>query len=340
LKVVLAAAHPYPDFARLWFRALARDLFPALRDAGAAVEVLLFRDTTPEGFEPRFFPGATLLAPSFEALDAVEFHEGALERAGDVLFLLDPGVFVLGGEWAASLLGHFEDPTVAGVSLLRRSSGAGGFALLARREVYRTLKAPVLAPSFEALERWPHAIYRQPGERAAIALRARGKKIVDLPPAAAALHLADFSRAIAVRAMRAACGAALGPRFETLLVEKPDLLVGAYDNLLLGALFRTVFGTSYAESPGPRPFAAPGGDAHLTGSATPGELRAALGAIRDEKAFQRLVAHLEESDRLFAELLVREGLTRGALHIPRVLPRARTFGSRMRAAARRFVLKG
>ena len=87
MKVVLAAAHRYPDLARLWYRFVARDLLPALRSVGADVEVLLFRDTTPEGFEPKFFPGATLLAPSYDAVDAVEFLEMALERPGDVLFL-------------------------------------------------------------------------------------------------------------------------------------------------------------------------------------------------------------------------------------------------------------
>jgi hypothetical protein len=339
LKVVLAAAHRYSDLARLWFRCMARDLLPALRGAGADVEVLLFRDTTPEGFEPRFFPGAKLLAPSYDALDAVEFHEAALQRPCDVLFLLDPGVLVLDGEWVASLLGHFEDPTVAGVSLLRRTGPKGPFALLAWCDMYRTLKAPVLAPSFEALERWPHAIYRQPGERAAMALRARGKRVIDVPPAAAALRLADFSAAIAIRTAREAYGAVLGPRFGTLLAEKPDLAAGAYDNILLGALFRAVFGAPYAAAQGPGPFAAPGDDAHLSGSATPEELRAALEAIRDQKMFQRLVASFEESDRALNRLAAHEGLARGALHIPRVLPRGRALGTSVRAAARRLVGK-
>jgi len=336
LKLVLAAAHQYPDLARLWFRFVARDLLPALRRAGAEVEVLLFRDTTPEGFEPRSFPGATLLAPSFEALDAVEFHEAALERPGDVLFLLDAGVFVLDGEWVASLLGYFEDPTVAAVSLFPRAGPAGALALLARRDVYRTLKAPVFAPSFEALERWPHAIYRQPGERAAMALRARGKKVVDGPPGAAG-RLADFSGATAIRTARELWGGVLGPRFETLLAERPDFAAGAYENLLLGALFRAVFGAPYAVSRGPMPFAAPGDDAHLSGSATPEELRTALAAIRDRKAFQRLVSAFERSNRAFARLAEREGLTRGALHVPPVLPRARALRARVRAAAKRLV---
>ena len=259
---------------------------------------------------------------------------------GDVLFLLDSGVFVTDGEWAASLLGHFEDLTVAGVSLLRRTGQAGGFALLARREMYRTLTAPVFAPSFEALERWPHAIYRQPGERAAMALRARGKRIVEVSSAAAAPHLADFSGATAIRAAREVYGSLLGPRFETLLVEKQAFAAGAYEDILLGALSRTVFGAPRGAAPGPGPFAGPDDGPHLSGSAATEELRAALAAIRDRKAFQRLVASFESSDRALIRLAAREGLTPGAMHVPRILPRARALEARLRAAASRFVGKG
>jgi hypothetical protein len=331
LKVVLAAAHRYPDLARLWFRSVARDLIPALKGAGANVEVLLFRDTTPEGFEPRYFPGATLLAPCFEALDFIAFYDAALERPGDILLLLDSGAFVLDGEWVAALLGHFEDPTVAAVSLLRHTGPTGVFALLARREAYRTLKAPVLAPSFEALERWPHAVYRQPGERAAMALRARGKTIVEVSPAAAASRLADFHGTTVVRASREIFGGLLGLQFDALFAEQPYFAMGAYDNLLLGSLFRAVFGA---------PFAATPGGAHLSGSATPKDLRDALATIRDRTVIARLVAHFKRSDRAFAGLLALEGLTRGALHVPRVLSRGRVLGAHVRAAARRFAGKG
>ena len=339
MKVVVASAHRFPDQARLWFRFVGRDLLPALRGAGAEVEVLLFRDASPEGFEPRLFPGTTLLTRSFEALDVVEFREKALERPGDILFLLDADVFVLDGEWVASLLGHFEDPTVAGVSLLRRGTLPGVVALMARRAAYRALQAPVLAPSYEGLERWPHPTKRQAGDRAALALRARGKKIVDVSPAAAAPRLADFSGATAIRTARDVYGAVLGPRFETLLVEEARFAEGAYDNILLGALFRVVFGEPYAAARGPSPFADPDNDAHLSGSATPDELRTALSAIRDRKAFQHLVASFERSERALTRLAAREGLTRGALRVPLVLPRARVLEARVRAAARRLVGK-
>jgi len=336
VKVVVASAHRFPDQARLWFRFVGRDLVPALRRTGAEVEVLLFRDAPPEGFEPRLFPGATFLTRSFEALDVVEFHEKALEWPGDVLLLLDADVFVLDGEWVASLLGHFDDPTVAGVSLLRRGTLPGVVALMARRAAYRAFPAPVLAPSYEGLERWPHATKRQAGDRAALALRARGKTIVNVAPAAATPRLADFGGAAAIRIAREVYGAVLGPRFETLLVEEPDFTEGAYKNLLIGALFRAVFGTPYAAARGPMPFAAPDGDAHLSGSATPEELRAALAQVRDRKALARLIASFEASDRALTRLAAREELTRGALRVPLVLPRARVLEARARAAARRL----
>lgn len=336
MKVVVASAHRFPDQARLWFRFVARDLLPALRGAGAEVEVLLFRDAPPEGFEPRLFPGATFLPRSFEALDVVEFRERALERPGDVLFLLDADVFVLDGAWVASLVGHFEDPTVAGVSLLRRGTQPGVVALMARRAAYRALPAPILAPSYEGLERWPHPTKREAGDRAALALRARGKKIVDVSAAEAAPRLADFRGSTAIRTARDVYGAVLGPRFETLLATEPDFAEGAYDNILLGELFRAVFGMPYAAVRGPLPFAAADADAHLSGSATPEELRAALATIDDRKAIARLAASFERSDSALTHLAAREELTRGALRVPPILPRARAGGALRAAAGRLF----
>jgi hypothetical protein len=336
VKVVVASAHRFADQARLWFRFVARDLVPALRGSGAEVELLLFRDAAPEGFEPRLFPGATILTRSLDALDVVEFHERALERPGDVLFLLDADVFVLDGAWVASLLGHFEDPTLAGVSLLRRGALPGVVALMARSAAWRTLRAPVLAPSYEALERWPHPTRRGAGDRAALALRARGKKIVDVPPDTAAPRIVDFRGASAIRVARETYGGVLGPLFETLLAEEPGFAEGAYDNLLLGALFRAVFDAPYAEAKGPPPFASPDGDAHLSGSATPEELRAALAAIRDQKALARVVASLERADRALTRLAAREELTRGALRVPAVLPRGRAVSGAWAAARRLF----
>lgn len=331
MKVVVASAHRYPDLARLWFRSVARDLLPALRAAGAEADVLLFRDATPEGFEPRSFPAATLIAPSFEALDAATFYDTALERPGDILFLLDAEVFVLDGPWAAALLGHFEDPTVAAVSLLRCGEQPGVLALLARREAYRAPGTPVFARSYEGLERWPHAVYREPGERAAMSLRARGKKIVEVSPSDAASHLATFRGTTMLRVSRQVFGDLLGPRFDALFAEKPSFAMAAYDNILLGSLYSAVFRA---------PFAAEPGGGHLSGSATPEGLADALEALRDRRALARLVAYFETSDRALTRLAAREGLAPGALHAPRVIPRGRALEARAWATARRVFGNG
>jgi hypothetical protein len=329
LNVVLASAHRFPDHARLWYRIVARDLVPALRAVGAKVEVVLFGDAS-SGFDPRHFSGATLLTPALDALDVVAFRERALERPSDVLFVLDADIFVLDAVWVADFLGHFDDPTVAGVSLLRRGALPGAFALMARSEVYRALKPPVLAPAREGLNRWPHTTKRQPGDRAAAALRARGKKVVDVTPAEAAMRLVDFSGATAVRAARELYGAFLGARFEALLADDPAFAEGAYDNILLGALFGIVFGAPFATPAPPNPAQ------HLAGSATPEALRAALSGIRDPKVLERLVASFEASDRVITRLAAREGQTFGALCVPAVLPRARVLELRARAAAKRL----
>lgn len=324
MKVVVASAHRYPDLARLWFRSVSRDLLPALKGAGAEAEVLLFRDATPAAFDARHFPGATLLAPSASTPDFIAFYDAALERAGDVLFLLDADVFVLDGAWAASFLARFEDPSVAAVSLLRRTEQPGVYALLARREAYRELEPPVFAPSYEGLERWPRAVNLQPGDRAATTLRARGKKIVDVSPAAAASRLADFHGTTVLRASREIFGDVLGPRFDALLSEKPYFAMGAYDNLLLGTLYRAVFGS---------PFAPGEGGTHLAGSATADALRAALARMTDRTALARFLAYTGRSNRAAAGLFAREELP---FSPPRLLLPARAWEARAWGLARRL----
>src|ERR1019366_5164168 len=74
------------------------------------------------------------------------------------------------------------------------------------------------------------------------------------------------------RAPREIFGGLLGPRFDALLAEKPYFAMGAYDNLLLGTLYRDVFGS---------PFAPGDGGEHLARSATEDVLRAALSRMTD-----------------------------------------------------------
>lgn len=323
MRVVLASAHRYADLARLWHRFVARDLAPALRAAGARVEILLFRDATPDAFDPLDFPGATLLAPGPEARDFLEFYDAALRREGDVLFLLDADLFVLDGGWVASLLERFADPSVAAVSLLRRTEQPGVYALLARTASYRALEAPVFAPSYEA-PGTPGAVNRQPGDRAAIALRARGLRILDVPASETAGRVSDFHGTTVIRASRDVFGEMLGERFDGLLSVKPYFAMGAYDNLLLGTLFRALFG---------RAFAPDRSGTHLSGSATEDALRAALARITDRTALARFLAYADRSDRAAAALFAREGIR---FEAPPLVPRARVWQVRAWGAARRL----
>jgi hypothetical protein len=322
VRVVLASAHRYADLARLWHRFAARDLAPALRAAGAEVEILLFRDGNAGSFHPPDFPGVTLLTPGPGARDFLEFYDAALRREGDVLFLLDADLFVLDGAWAASFLARFEDPSVAAVSLLRRTEQPGVYALLARTAAYRTLPAPAFAPSYEAPGS-PDAVNRQPGDRAALALRAGGQTILDIPASEAEGRISDFHGTTVIRASREVFGAALGERFDRLLAEKPYFAMGAYDNLLLGALHLAVFGV---------PFAADAKGRHLAGSATEECLRAALGRVTDRTVLARFLAYADRSNRAVAGLFAREGLP---FVPPLLLPRRRTWTARAWGFARR-----
>ena len=323
MKVAVASAHRYADLARLWYRFAARDLVPALREAGAEVEVLVFRDARVETFDQRHFPGATFLDAGPGARDFLEFYDAALTRAGDVLFLLDADLFVLDSAWAASFLRRFEDPSVAAVSLLRRTEQPGVYAFLARSSEYRMLPAPVFAPSWEGLGT-PAAVNRQPGDRAAIALRARGFTLLDVPASEAAGRVADFHGTTVLRSSREVFGAPLGPRFDALLAEKPYFAMGAYDNLLLGTLFRSLFGA---------PFAAEGDGTHLSGSATEDQLRGALAAVPGRTALAQFLAYADRSNRAASALFAHEGVP---FTPPRLLPRARLVAARAWGAARRL----
>lgn len=322
MKVLLASPHRYADLARLWHRFAARDLAPALRAAGHEASIVIFCDARPETFDARDFPGATLFPPGPGARDFLEFYDAALTADADALFLLDADLFVLDGAWAAAHLARLRDPRVAAVSLLRRTEHPGVYALLAKVSDYRSLDPPVFAPSYEGLGT-ARPVNRQPGDRAAIALRAKGLTIADVPAREAGRRVADFHGTTVVRASREVFGASLGPRFDALFADKPYFAMGAYDNVLLGGLYREVFGAPFA--PGPD-------GTHLSGSATEETLRAALARVGDRTALARLVAYMDRSDRAAAALFAREGL---AFESPEVLPAPRAWSARAWGLARR-----
>ncbi len=327
MNVLLASPHRYEDLARLWHRFAARDLAPALRAAGHEVAIEVFCDVRSGTFDPKAFPGAALSSPRDGARDFLEFYDAALGREADVLFLLDADLFVLDGAWAAAHLARLRDPRVAAVSLLRRTEQPGVYALLAKTPAYRSLERPVFAPAYEGLGT-KRPVNRQPGDRAAIALRDAGFTIVDVPAREAASRVADFHGTTVVRASREVFGASLGRRFDALFAEKPYFAMGAYDNLLLGRLYGEVFGAPFA----------PGADGSpLEGSATEETLRAALAEVRDRTALARLVAYMDRSDRAAAALFAREGL---AFEPPDVLPARRAWAARAWGIARRAAGRG
>ena len=299
-RLLLAGCHRYPDLARLWHRALRRDLLPALEEAGLAVEVAIFCDGGTAGFDPELFPEARLVPPGPGARDFVEFYDWALAAAPDFLFVVDADVFFLDGAFPASLLPCFARPDVAAVSYLRRNRLPGVYALLARAETYRALPRPVFAARYEGLARWPQAVNLGPGEAAATALCARGFSIVQAEPEDSAEHLADFHGTTVLRVARAAFAAAVGEaRFAALVGEKRYFAMGAYDNLSLGALYERLYGGPFAPGPGGEP---------CGGSLTAGALSRALAAVEDAERRRVLAAYFARSDRALARLAAREGL--------------------------------
>jgi hypothetical protein len=322
--VLVAGAHRHADLARLWYRSVARDVLPAFERAGARAEAVLFRDTDPESFPARWFEGATLAAPRSGVRDFIEFYDSLLERTdASFILLLDADLFLLDADWAAAHLSLFADPALAAVSFLRRTAQPGVYALLVRRSAYAALPPPVFAPAYERLDAWPHAVNLQPGDASARALRSSGQRILDVPRGEAETRIADFHGTTVIRISREMVGGLLGERFDTLVSEKPYFAMGAYDNLLLGTLYRSLYGAPFA--PGPD-------GVHLSSSATPEVLRAALSRIKSRTALSRLVDYFDRSDRALSRLAAREGVT---LAVPGVLSRKRRFEARAWGALRR-----
>ena len=131
-RLLIASAHRYPDLARLWYRYVSREVVPAFRAKGMEVETRIFRDANVEAFKAERFSEAFLDAPRAKARDFLEFYDSALGLDHDFILFLDADLFILDGEWAADFIDRFEDPDLAAVSLLRRSSQPGLYALLLR----------------------------------------------------------------------------------------------------------------------------------------------------------------------------------------------------------------
>lgn len=310
-RLLIASPHRYPDLARLWYRFVSRELVPAFRAKGLDVETRIFRDAHEEGFDPDRFAGAILDAPRAGARDFLEFYDSALGLGHDFILFLDADIFILDGKWAAAYVDRFEDPELAAVSLLRRTAKPGLYALFLRAERYRELPAPVLACRFEGLNGGAPAINHQPGDLAAMRLRAAGLRILDVPAREAQACLADFHGTTVIRASRELFGVFIKDRFDGLGRDKRYFAMGAYDNTLLGAFYQTLYD---------EPFAAGADGGHLTGSVTAKSLRENLARSRDPRLLVRLYTYFERSNRALARLAAHEGVS---VQPPRVFSRPR-----------------
>ena len=312
-RLLIASAHRYPDLARLWYRYVSREVVPAFRSRGLEVETRIFRDANVDAFNAERFSEAFLDAPRARARDFLEFYDSALGLDHDFILFLDADLFILDGKWAAAFIDQFEDPDLAAVSLLRRSSQPGLYALLLRAASYRALPAPVLACRYEGLSGEGPWVNHQPGDCAAMSLRAAGQRILDVPAREAQSRLADFHGTTVVRTSRDLFGVFIGDRFDRLGGDQRYFAMGAYDNILLGTFYRTLYG---------EPFAVGTGGKHLTGSVTAESFRENLARCRSLRLLLRLTSYFERSKRALARLAAYEDLP---VRPPRVFSFEREF---------------
>ena len=180
-----------------------------------------------------------------------------------------------------------------------------------RAETYRALPAPVLACRYEGLSGDGPAVNLQPGDHAARSLRAAGLRILNIPAEEARRPIADFHGTTVVRASRELFGIFNTDRFERLGGDTRYFAMGAYDNTLLGAVYRELYDEPFASEPD---------GTHLAGSVTAEVLRKHLARSRDPRLLIRLYAYFERSKGALARLAAHEGIV---VRPPRVfsLPR-------------------
>ncbi len=282
-KLIVASPHRYPDLARLWHRYAMRELAPAFAGSGLEVETWIYCDGNQEAFDPIRYPGAILEAPSASARDFMEFYDSALARGADYLLIVDADAFFFDGRWAATYLEAFRDPSVAAVSLIPRNGTPAIYALLCRVSDYLPLPHPVFASSYDSPQSWPKACNLQPGDLAARRLIEQGRKILNVTQQASEEHVANFHGTTVIRISRELFGGLIGDvQFTSLVAQERYYAVGAWDNILLGELYRAHFH---------EPFAAGPDGLHLTGSMTVEQFGAALEQVLDPVR-QRTLAEL------------------------------------------------
>jgi len=308
-RLLIASPHRYPDLARLWHRFVMRDLAPAFARLHLEVEVNIFCDANADQFSPHLLLGVRFSDSGSGIRDFMEFYDATLNTKCDFLLFLDADTFFLDGEWACSHFEAFNDPSVAAISFVPRKGGPAIFALLCRAESYRALPAPVLASRYEFPENWPDGVNLQPGDFAARELIKDGKIIINLDPDESSQHIANFRSTTGIRSSREHITRAAGEQiFQQFVAQDPTCIVAAYDNVLLGCLYESLFREPFASDPAGTP---------LGGSMTVADLRRVLKDVRDAKHLELLRERFQQSRRTILRMAAREGLE---LAIPSVLP--------------------
>ncbi len=285
-----------------------RDLAPAFAHRQLEVEVNIFCDANAPQFSPHLFPGVVFSESGPGMRDFMEFYDATLNRECDFLFFLDADTFLLNGEWACAHFEAFNDPSVAAISFVPRRGAPAIFALLCRSQTYRALPSPVFACRYEFPENWPDGVNLQPGDFAARELIQRGKKIINIKADESSQHVANFRGTTGLRASREHITRAAGEQaYQRCVAEEPACIVAAYDNVLLGCLYETLFHEPFAPDLAGTP---------LGGSMTLANLRRVLPNVRDAKQLESLREKFQRSRRSLLQMAAREGIE---LSIPSVL---------------------
>lgn len=308
-RLLIASPQRYPDLARLWHRFVMRDLAPEFGRLHLTVETNIFCDANANQFLPHLFPGVRFTCGGPGMRDFMEFYDETLHAPCDFVLFLDADTFLLDGAWAASYFEAFTDPNVAAVSFVPRKGAPAIFALLCRAESYRALPAPALACRYEFPENWPQGVNLQPGDFAARELVKCGKVIINVDVDESARHTVNFRGTTGLRSSREHITRAAGEQvFLQSVAQYPACLIAAYDNLLLGCLYESLYREPFAPDPAGTPLGA---------SLTTAELRNALNEVSDLKQLESLRERFQQSHRYILRMAAREGVE---LSIPSVLP--------------------
>jgi hypothetical protein len=314
-RLLIASPHRYPDLARLWHRFVMRELVPSFAALRLDVEVNIFCDANAEEFDPQHFPGVRFTRSGPGMRDFMEFYDATLLAPCDFILFLDADTFILDGHWAASYFSRFEDPNVAAVSFVPRAGEPAIFALLCRAESYRALVPPALACRYEFPDIWPNGVNPQPGDVAARELGKAGKIIVNIGEEESLRHVVNFRSTTGVRSRREQVTSTAGDAvWWKMVCMFPEYVSAAYDNLLLGCLYESLYR---------QPFAPDAGGTALGSSLTVAELRQALSEMRDAEQLDSLRRSFQGARANIMRLAVREGVD---LAIPEVLPNMATAG--------------